>query len=517
MGKSDELEENVSWYKAQGLKKEIQDSFLYENFTDNFKRIESIKNEPLKLAIMGEYNAGKSTFINRLIGLNLPTGRTPTTKIITKIRYGEKEKLKIIYRDSNSDTGSYSEKEYDGFEKLNEFANKPKDLLEYKEIILYVNNDILKSFEIIDTPGLNDATEYDKETKEVFDKVNFVIWIFNANQPFSESEKKSLQAFTEKSHYKNNIYAFINHADLREEGDLKQMIQELSEQEKYFMNQKNILAVSSKKDDEKWNNKFEKLEMDLKSYILNQDTKHSIIQIKLEIDDIRNNLEEIKVKFQAQKHNVIKTFETFIGKFMQNEEAIDTKEKVLEDLKKNIKDISKEIDNDNLSSNNYISTSLKFLCYYKTTQKLDTIDEDIKMLYTEYIDIFLNEIQKIKIAIQDSYKNLITLDKKFQDKVFEKCFKLEFTLEALKDVKQLLIVGYIIGILTDNFIYKNFRKDSFYDITKALNFEVIESLIDMDLDIQYFMDKIVDIKEMYNSFFEDNINRIDKSLIRLGE
>lgn len=57
------------------------------------------------LAIAGKMNAGKSTFINALLGNRniLPTGHFQTTCVLTKIEYGEKKSIEIVYGDGHKE------------------------------------------------------------------------------------------------------------------------------------------------------------------------------------------------------------------------------------------------------------------------------------------------------------------------------------------------------------------------------------------------------------------------------
>src|SRR5258708_35304928 len=54
----------------------------------------------LMVVIIGEFNAGKSTFVNALLGDSvLPMGITPTTEAIELVRYGPKANHKPDLRD----------------------------------------------------------------------------------------------------------------------------------------------------------------------------------------------------------------------------------------------------------------------------------------------------------------------------------------------------------------------------------------------------------------------------------
>ena len=73
-------------------------------FSEYFAKVERIASEPLNLAVMGEFSVGKSSFINKLLGVDfLPVGITPITSIITTLKYGEEE-VKVHYiKDGESD------------------------------------------------------------------------------------------------------------------------------------------------------------------------------------------------------------------------------------------------------------------------------------------------------------------------------------------------------------------------------------------------------------------------------
>ena len=54
-------------------------------------RIPKLEAERFHLVVLGEFNHGKSTFVNALLGLDiLPTGITPTTASINHVVYAPK-------------------------------------------------------------------------------------------------------------------------------------------------------------------------------------------------------------------------------------------------------------------------------------------------------------------------------------------------------------------------------------------------------------------------------------------
>ncbi|HEY6476311.1 MAG TPA: dynamin family protein, partial [Polyangia bacterium] len=58
---------------------------------------------PLLIAVMGEFNAGKSSFVNALAGAEVaPTGVTPTTATINVLRYGTTPEARVLYHDGTT-------------------------------------------------------------------------------------------------------------------------------------------------------------------------------------------------------------------------------------------------------------------------------------------------------------------------------------------------------------------------------------------------------------------------------
>lgn len=115
------------------------------------------------LVVVGEFNAGKSTFINALLGRRLlDEGVTPTTRRIHRVIHGE---------------SVHTEIDDHGFEVL----RAPIELLE--------------RLEIVDTPGTNAlAREHEAITREFVPRSDLVLFITSADRPFSESERAFLES-----------------------------------------------------------------------------------------------------------------------------------------------------------------------------------------------------------------------------------------------------------------------------------------------------------------------------------
>jgi GTPase Era involved in 16S rRNA processing len=78
-------------HEACALLKELK----MDNLVSELDRIENeMQYEKFRIAVVGEFNRGKSTFVNRLLGQTVvPTGVLPTTAMITKISYAPENRI----------------------------------------------------------------------------------------------------------------------------------------------------------------------------------------------------------------------------------------------------------------------------------------------------------------------------------------------------------------------------------------------------------------------------------------
>ncbi|KAK6260094.1 hypothetical protein SCA6_014568 [Theobroma cacao] len=150
--------------------------------------------EPFLLAIVGEFNSGKSTVINALLGERyLKEGVVPTTNEITFLCYSELDG-KDLQR---------CERHPDG------------------QLICYLPAPILKDMNIVDTPGTNVILQRQQRlTEEFVPRADLLFFVISADRPLTESEVAFLR-YTQQ--WKKKVVFVLNKADLY------QNVQELEE------------------------------------------------------------------------------------------------------------------------------------------------------------------------------------------------------------------------------------------------------------------------------------------------
>ena len=142
------------------------------------------------LVVVGEFNSGKSAFINALLGQEvLKEGVTPTTTQINILRYGETQQ---------------------------------KDVVSVHMHVLTAPVKLLTEVSIVDTPGTNAIIrEHELITSQFVPRADLVLFITSADRPFTESERLFLEQIRD---WGKKVVVVLNKIDiLQSEEDLIQI------------------------------------------------------------------------------------------------------------------------------------------------------------------------------------------------------------------------------------------------------------------------------------------------------
>ncbi|KAN0023148.1 hypothetical protein ACTFIU_011311 [Dictyostelium citrinum] len=153
--------------------------------------IDQLKDNSFLLVVVGEFNSGKSSFLNALLGDQyLKEGITPTTHRINRIEFGEKISQHTI----------------------------PSRLSNTEHEIIQLPVEWLKEFSLVDTPGTNAVIDGHQEITEHFiPKSDLVLFVTSIDRAFSESEKLFLEKVKK---WGKKIVVVISKTDLIENNPL---------------------------------------------------------------------------------------------------------------------------------------------------------------------------------------------------------------------------------------------------------------------------------------------------------
>ncbi len=166
------------------------------------------------IVVVGEFNAGKSAFINALLGASvLKEGVTPTTTQINILRHGLEDRREVINENLH-------------------LLSSPVELL--------------AELSIVDTPGTNAIIrEHEILTAQFLPRADLVLFTTSADRPFTESERVFLQNIKD---WGKKIVVVLNKIDiLSGDEDLNQIVNFIDENFRLLLGIKaDIFPVSAR-------------------------------------------------------------------------------------------------------------------------------------------------------------------------------------------------------------------------------------------------------------------------------
>ncbi|MCB0290242.1 MAG: dynamin family protein [Calditrichaeota bacterium] len=175
-------------------------TLAYEVNTPDLQRViddlRSNLNEPFLFVVVGEVKAGKSSFINALLGADIcPVDAAPCTDVIQQIVYAP-EKSQV---------------------SLNEHLRR-----------VALPNEILKTIAIVDTPGTNTIIRHHQEiTHKFIPNSDLVMFVFPAKNPHTLTSWELLDFVSEE--WRRKVVFVLQQADLARPDELKVNIEKVKE------------------------------------------------------------------------------------------------------------------------------------------------------------------------------------------------------------------------------------------------------------------------------------------------
>ena len=175
--------------EIKDLIKEIGEPALKTEWSSTLR---SFAERRFTVAVVGEFNRGKTTLVNKLLGNDiLPTGILPTTNVLTQIAYGPSNKAIIVKPGGVINTVSLDKEQL-----LKIMENFAEEDSKQGFIQVQINNDELKTSDIniIDTPGVNDEDiTRTSISYETISRCDATIVVLSAITPMSLTEKNFIK------------------------------------------------------------------------------------------------------------------------------------------------------------------------------------------------------------------------------------------------------------------------------------------------------------------------------------
>lgn len=301
---------------------------------------ERLNDDEIRIAVVGEFSAGKSTFINALIGKDiLKHATTETTAVITRIVNVDKKSSlcytgKVIFKDKTKKVlkDLNSIKEY-----TSTFSSTCDVIKEINTVEIYVPLlNTKQNIVIIDTPGLNGIADGHREqTVELIKNAHFCTYLL-PRRGISDSDRDFLNYIKQ---YQNNFIVVQNFIDTFNEAEGESVQKKIKEQteilrNKVFNDDKNIKyyvlglsswqgLVSIDKDIKRYaDNSFHEITDEERRYYY---SKSRFDEYKRKISEIFNSQDIEEIQYGGTAWAIYRWLETL-------SKLINTKKESLEEL-----------------------------------------------------------------------------------------------------------------------------------------------------------------------------------------
>lgn len=192
---------------------------------------ESVENGTFSIVVVGQFSAGKSTFLNALMGEKyLPSFKSETTATINFLRSPnecdeKKPMIYVNYRDGHQEKCSEVT-----LENIEKYVSTKGDEVAKKilSVEVFLDSQFLNDgVSLVDSPGLNGVLEgHEQLTNEQIDRSHAAIFMFNAHQPGSKTDFEIFKLLNDRC---QSLFVILNQIDLikSEEQTIESVIDDL--------------------------------------------------------------------------------------------------------------------------------------------------------------------------------------------------------------------------------------------------------------------------------------------------
>lgn len=346
---------------------------------------------PLKIVVLGEVKAGKSTLVNSLIGKKVSyTNVVEATAAILEIKYSKQEKI-IIEQKNQEQINLNSLNELDKLMDSN--RNNQNFFDNIKKISIFTDTERLKEITLVDTPGLNTVTSENAErTDGYIVNADVVLWILNSHHLGQSDISEKIEEVLD---YGKPIICVLNRID-EVNGDASEIIAYVQNEMGYMFTE--IFATSAKN---AWDGYIEKNSLKVKESNINE--LYSYI-----VNNIERNAEQVQIDsiFKSMTVQIMRDLYTHKNTKLKIEEMLATFDEDLRELNE-FNNTLKQITNNKISE--WIDTK-----FFETEkQLLLNCDDDKEFInlakkYSsdEYIRSLINcQYEELNNYILDEWKN----------------------------------------------------------------------------------------------------------------
>ncbi|MDO4328922.1 MAG: dynamin family protein [Lachnospiraceae bacterium] len=147
----------------------------------------NLEQRRFRIAVVGEFNRGKTSFVNALLGKEiLPADYIPTTAAVNRITYSDEPGAYLLFKNGKRESVQISE--LSGYvTKLTEASAEQASNLK-EAVVEYPSLLCRNGVDLIDTPGMNDEDAMNAVTISKLMDIDLAILAVDPSMPFSMTE-----------------------------------------------------------------------------------------------------------------------------------------------------------------------------------------------------------------------------------------------------------------------------------------------------------------------------------------
>lgn len=158
-------------------------------YLQQLRQLTRAVSEPLKIAVVGDFKRGKSTFVNALLGRDIVTMDVlPETVLITEVHAGNEERTEIHLEDGGVILLQTEDRVSTRLTSIIEHIQKP-----IRHLKIVHDNSNLDNIMLVDTPGLGDLNwRFERMVQVWIQEADVIFYVTAAISPLSQTERQFL-------------------------------------------------------------------------------------------------------------------------------------------------------------------------------------------------------------------------------------------------------------------------------------------------------------------------------------
>jgi predicted GTPase len=371
---------------------------------DKINNLMTDMNDELILLISGEFKAGKSTFINALIGEKIvKSDIAPATAVITKLVFGSERKFAVHFKDGTK--RHIDEASIHGY-TAEESDISPEIRSSVTMVEIQLPLELLRHITIVDSPGLGSIHNHHTTiTESYLNRADAIIWLFNYTDTGLGTELETINTLK-----KRNLDPILVVNKIDNEDEEEEDLEEVLEDNRRRIKAERLYGVSAK--------------MALEGK-LSGDEEAILDSNWLEMEKIIHHLilNRSKVKQQRTREKTLQFFQTLVETYQKAQHNIPAESKMKaalvsiakfynydKELAEATLELTKKQKSWNLEAAETINEKLNVLQELTLLVPQQPIDFTVYQEHESFIKSARNETVKIE-AIQDQH---LQLEKEFR-------------------------------------------------------------------------------------------------------